>query len=44
MNKKTQEIVECSAWFFPAVILSGWLSPLVFILSCIWEVLQKWLS
>lgn len=42
--KRTQEIVELSGVGFSAlVLLSGWLSPLVFILSCIWEVLQKWL-
>ena len=33
--------IECSWWFFPAVILSGWLSPVVFLLSCAWEILQK---
>ena len=36
-------IIECSEWLFPAIFFSGWLSPLVFLLSCIWEVLQKWL-
>ena len=36
-------VYEISWWLFPAIILSGWLSPLIFILSCIWEVLQKWL-
>ena len=38
---KTQEIIECSRWFFPAVILSGWLSPLVFLLAEIFGFVQK---
>ena len=31
-------IVECSRWFFPAVILSGWLSPLILIINILLEV------
>lgn len=42
MRRKTQEIVECSAWLFPAIIASGWLSPVIFIINIIAEVLT-WL-
>lgn len=36
-------IVEISRWMYPAFALSGWLAPLVFLLSVLWEVFQKWL-
>ena len=42
MKNKTQEIVECSAWLFPAIIASGWLSPLVYLINLIMEVIS-WL-
>ena len=32
-------IIECSKWLFPAIIASGWLAPLVYIISVILEVL-----
>ena len=35
-------VVEISRWMFPAIILSGWLSPLVLLLSLLWEVFS-WL-
>lgn len=42
MKNKAQEIVEMSAWMFPAIIASGWLSPLNLIINIISEVLS-WL-
>ena len=36
-------IIECSRWFLPAVVLSGWLAPLIFIINLIWEAVQRWL-
>ena len=38
MNRK-QEIIEISRWMFPAFALSGWLSPVIYVLSWLWEVL-----
>ena len=31
-------IIECSRWFLPAVILSGWLSPLMPLINFLLEV------
>ena len=42
MRNKAQEIIEMSDWMFPAIIASGWLSPVVFIINILTEVL-KWL-
>lgn len=36
-------IVECSKWLFPAIIASGWLAPVIGVLSWLWEGVQKWL-
>lgn len=42
MRNKAQEIVEMSGWMFPAIIASGWLSPLVYLINLIVEVIS-WL-
>ncbi len=42
MKHKTMQIVEFSNWMFPAIILSGWLSPLIFVINLIAEVLGLW--
>jgi hypothetical protein len=34
-------VIECSKWFFPAVILSGWLAPLIFVVNVVIELIQK---
>ena len=34
--------IEFSRWMFPAMILSGWLSPLVFLLTILGEVIGLW--
>lgn len=31
-------IIECSKWLFPAIIASGFLAPLVYIINLILEV------
>lgn len=42
MRNKAQEIVEMSGWMFPAIIASGWLSPVIFVINVILEVLGLW--
>ena len=42
MRKKVQEAVEISRWMFPAIIASGWLSPVIFVINLIAEVLGIW--
>ena len=39
MRNKAQEIIEASRWFFPAVLLSGWLAPIMPLVNFILEVL-----
>ena len=39
MQNKVQEIIEASRWFFPAVILSGILAPVMPLVNFILEVL-----
>ena len=38
MRNKVQEIIEASRWFFPAVILSGILAPVMPLVNFILEV------
>ena len=33
--------IECSWWLFPAIIMSGIGAPIVFVVSCIVEVLKN---
>ncbi len=40
--KYRDRVVEISAWMFPAIIASGWLSPLIFVINVIMEVLGIW--
>ena len=42
MRNKAQEIIEASGWFFPAVLLSGWLWPVMPLINFILEVVS-WL-
>ena len=42
MKNKSQEIIECSRWLFPAIILSGWLSPWMPLVNLFLEVFS-WL-
>lgn len=32
--------IECSKWFFPAVILSGWLAPVIFVVNVLIELFK----
>lgn len=40
MKNKTQEIIECSRWLFPAVILSGILSPVILLINVLIELFK----
>ena len=42
MKNKTQEIIECSRWLFPALLFSRWCWPLVLFINLMAEVM-KWL-
>lgn len=42
MRNKAQEIIEFSNWMFPVMIASGWLSPVIFVINIIAEVIS-WL-
>ena len=39
MRNKTQEIIECSRWLFPAMLFSRWCWPLAVLINLILEVL-----
>ena len=43
MKNKTQEIIECSDWLFPALLFSRWCWPIVMMINIITEVLGKWM-
>ena len=40
MKNKTQEIIECSRWLFPAIVLSGWLAPAIFVVNVAIELIK----
>lgn len=43
MDNMTDRIVQIPGWLFPVIVAaSGWLSPLIFVINVIMEVLGVW--